>query len=80
MAALPQATTITGVLTCGCLSSPCAVGNLSYDLTDQGMTDYFAQCGPVKTVRYGPQMAERRAGGHVLSLHTACLPVTPAGS
>lgn len=29
----------------------CAVGNLSYDLTEQDVIDHFSQVGPVKHVR-----------------------------
>ena len=44
-----------------------AVGNLSYDLTDQDVIDHFSQVGPVKHVRCVPGPARIR--------HCACAPI-----
>jgi len=51
---LPAATALSpALLHLPLLSCLVAVGNLSYDLTDQDVIDHFSQVGPVKHVRCG---------------------------
>lgn len=60
------------MLACAHHFTPAAVGNLSYDLTEQDVIDHFSQVGPVKHVRQETARAAAAGIGHHWHLTLPC--------